>query len=704
MMNLKVNLSILLFSLFSFFCFSQNDFFENYQAVSSKGEMPSVFSQALVDESGIDYDYYSEVSDEKLMEYLQYNHYGLRSIMGSGKILYGDPMSEFVNKVASKLMQGQPDKYQHLQFFLLKTNYTNALCMEPGVIFITTGLLAQLENEAQLAYILAHEISHYIEKHFQRSYVEAGEDIHRSNISYEDLTHISKEHEFEADKGGVKIYHEAGYNFEDIVNVFSVLMYSYLPFDEVEIDSTFFGNETVYIPSSLFPEKANPILSFEEYDDRKSTHPNIKRRTEAIISEIDKLAGWKQNKHFFDESEFLFVRDIARFEFVRNDFLENNFIEALYGIYLLEKKYPNNEFLMNIKASTWIQMSDYYLNNRKTNVVRGEKNKEGNISRLYGFFSNLDSRDMGLLTVRMIEDIYNTNPSSPLYKEMREFAIHQLNKARGLDVKTLERLSFYEALVLNVEENMEKSDTLEVEDAEGELSKYDKIRNLQRQQSSSKTVRELVDENFAYFLLSDLLEGEKREEFLEIYNRKEEVVEETPSRSKRKKSKKEKFKAEGNVIFIGAFFQVTSGGQLDVGKSIEFEKLANEAIEEQMPKGRFDDFRLISGEMTTKEYNEYCQLVDYFNFVGEIRSEDMVRFYVDKERMESFLEKRNNPLLLLIDGESFKPRKGRNVVRGSVQFIDLKNNQVHSFSNYRVSMKVNKTSVGGLIYEAASKL
>src|SRR5690554_370862 len=176
MMNLKVNLSILLFSLFSFFCFSQNDFFENYQAVSSKGEMPSVFSQALVDESGIDYDYYSEVSDEKLMEYLQYNHYGLRSIMGSGKILYGDPMSEFVNKVASKLMQGQPDKYQHLQFFLLKTNYTNALCMEPGVIFITTGLLAQLENEAQLAYILAHEISHYIEKHFQRSYVEAGED------------------------------------------------------------------------------------------------------------------------------------------------------------------------------------------------------------------------------------------------------------------------------------------------------------------------------------------------------------------------------------------------------------------------------------------------------------------------------------------------------------------------------------------------
>lgn len=701
-MKQNVSFFILLLFLTPFYSFSQTEFFENYQVIQSKGEMPDVFSQALIDESEIDYDYYSEVSDEKLMEYLQYNHYGLRSIIGSGKILYGDPMSEYVSKVATKLLQSQPDKYQHLQFFVLKTNYTNALCMEPGVIFITTGLLAQLENEAQLAYILAHEISHYVEKHFQRSYAEAGEDFYRSKISYEDLTHISQEHEFEADKGGIKIYHDAGYNFEDIVNVFTVLMYSYLPFDEAQIDSTFFKNETVYIPSSLFPEKINPIISFEEYDDRKSTHPNIKRRTEAIISEIDKLTNWKENKEFFDASEFIFIRDIARFEFVRNDFLENNFVEVLYGIYLLDKKYPNNKFLINIKASTWVQMNDYYLNNRKSNILKGHKSSEGNISRLYGFFSKIDSKDMGLLTVRVLEDIYNTNPSSQPYKEMREFAINQLNRVKGLDVKTLERLSFQEALALNKEENMQ-GDTLEIAEENIESSKYDKIKNLQRQQSSSKTVRELVDENFAYFLLNDLLAEEKREEFFEIYNRKEEVVE-TPSKSNRKKSKKEKFKVDGNLVLISANFQVNSAGQMNLKKSIIFEQLANEAIKKQMPGDKFDDLRLISEKMTTQKYTEFCQLVDYFNFVGEVRNDKMIRFYINQEDIELFLEKRNNPLLVIINGESFKPRKGRNVVRGSIKFIDLKNNQVHTFNNYRVSMKVNKKSVGGLIYEAASKL
>lgn len=297
-MNLRLSNFFFLLALLSFYSLSQNEFFEDYQTVLSEGAIPEIFMNALPEESMVDREYYSEVGEEKLMEYLQYNHYGLKFIMGSGNVLYGDPISEYVNKIANKLLVNQPKVLKNLQFFVLNTNYTNALCMEPGVIFITTGLLAQLENEAQLAYILAHEISHYKDKHFQKAYIESSKEINRTKISYEELTHMSKEHEFEADANGVQIYRDAGYSFEEIVNVFTVLMYSYLPFDEVEIDSSFFGNKEVYIPSSFFPEKANPIISFEEYDDSKNTHPNIKRRTESIISEIDKQKTGKIKCNF----------------------------------------------------------------------------------------------------------------------------------------------------------------------------------------------------------------------------------------------------------------------------------------------------------------------------------------------------------------------------------------------------------------------
>lgn len=145
--------------------------------------MPDFFTKALQEETEVDRGYYSDIGEEKLMDYLQYNHYGLKFIMGFGSVLYGDPMSQFVNKVAKNLLVNQPKVLKYLQFFVLKTNYTNALCMEPGVIFITTGLLAQIENEAQLAYILAHEISHYKEKHFQRAYVETGA-FHYSIMSH----------------------------------------------------------------------------------------------------------------------------------------------------------------------------------------------------------------------------------------------------------------------------------------------------------------------------------------------------------------------------------------------------------------------------------------------------------------------------------------------------------------------------------------
>ena len=54
--------------------------------------------------------------------------------------------------------------------------------------------------------------------------------------------------EFEADKLGVKMFHDAGYSEDEIFATFDVLMYSYLPFDEIEFPTTYFSNENIFIP------------------------------------------------------------------------------------------------------------------------------------------------------------------------------------------------------------------------------------------------------------------------------------------------------------------------------------------------------------------------------------------------------------------------------------------------------------------------
>ena len=45
----------------------------------------------------------------------------------------------------------------------------NAAALPDDRIYLTTGILARVENEAQLAMVLGHEIGHVIEKHALKS-------------------------------------------------------------------------------------------------------------------------------------------------------------------------------------------------------------------------------------------------------------------------------------------------------------------------------------------------------------------------------------------------------------------------------------------------------------------------------------------------------------------------------------------------------
>ena len=89
--------------------------------------------------------------------------------------LYQDPILEdYLNQVADRLapseLKGQ--EKVRIRVFTIKDPSLNAFTYPTGSIYVHTGLLARLENEAQLAVVLGHEMTHATHRHaleFERS-------------------------------------------------------------------------------------------------------------------------------------------------------------------------------------------------------------------------------------------------------------------------------------------------------------------------------------------------------------------------------------------------------------------------------------------------------------------------------------------------------------------------------------------------------
>jgi predicted Zn-dependent protease len=90
-------------------------------------------------------------------------------------VFYDDPsLLEYVNRVGQSLVpdwaEAEPVRFS---FPIVDDPDINAFAMPDGTVVVHTGLLAALENEAQLASVLGHEIAHITHKHSYRGYRRA---------------------------------------------------------------------------------------------------------------------------------------------------------------------------------------------------------------------------------------------------------------------------------------------------------------------------------------------------------------------------------------------------------------------------------------------------------------------------------------------------------------------------------------------------
>lgn len=86
-------------------------------------------------------------------------------------LIYTDPELEaYLNQVAAKLKPDSAPADLDIRVKVIKNPYLNAFAYPNGLIYIHSGLLTRMENEAQLAAVLAHEMTHCLHRHALRAF------------------------------------------------------------------------------------------------------------------------------------------------------------------------------------------------------------------------------------------------------------------------------------------------------------------------------------------------------------------------------------------------------------------------------------------------------------------------------------------------------------------------------------------------------
>lgn len=86
--------------------------------------------------------------------------------------LYDNPLAQdYINRVGQSLVPVGSDKLY--AFKIMLNPVPEARSLSTGTIYVSTGLLASIDNEAQLAYVLGHEIAHVEKEHWREDLLVA---------------------------------------------------------------------------------------------------------------------------------------------------------------------------------------------------------------------------------------------------------------------------------------------------------------------------------------------------------------------------------------------------------------------------------------------------------------------------------------------------------------------------------------------------
>ena len=391
---MKINSFIcLLFVLFGF-----TFIHSSLLAQVESGYTPLKYSGSLPKEFEVDYlkaylDFLKinveENKNKEVVRLYEQAFYEKKNLLFNGNLYFNEELTSLASKIKDKLLAQKLDLKPKINIYFTRFSSANAFALPEGSVFVNIGLLTKLNNEAQLAFIISHEIAHFELSHSYKrilklAEVEKGEknNYNPDGTSFRKLKY-SREDEFEADAQALRMMIASGYAAEEASSALLMLDDS-IGFNIPNITQklkSLFESDDIKLDSALFKvtsdsdSKENKDLIFsQKRDDLFETHPDIEKRV-AALREMTKLLKYeKKNPAFilFTKEEYQKLKTTSQFECLTNLLNNGYYNQGLYLAVFLNGLYPDNSYLQTEISKSLHSISYYKEINKLDETLKNE--------------------------------------------------------------------------------------------------------------------------------------------------------------------------------------------------------------------------------------------------------------------------------------------------------------------------------------------
>nr|WP_315251395.1 M48 family metalloprotease [uncultured Duganella sp.] len=249
----------------------------------------------------------------------------MRDIRRDRDYLDDGPILEYMNTFGNALVDARPGargeaKYDYF-FFVVRDNQLNAFALPGGFIAVHSQLLLQAQNESELASVLGHEIGHVVQRHIARSIGQQKQDaliplaamilaalasraggdaamgvfLGGQGLAIQRQLNFGREAEREADRIGLQIMGEAGFDTSGMVAFFQQMQASTKNYSDL-------------VPAWLLTHPL-PAERIADIQARIREHPYKQRadsldfflvRSRARVLQDQSTSGYSESKTFFE--------------------------------------------------------------------------------------------------------------------------------------------------------------------------------------------------------------------------------------------------------------------------------------------------------------------------------------------------------------------------------------------------------------------